>query len=446
MGVTGGGKSYYLIKKYTDLVMNGIAASLIDPHGDLADDCLRLLIDRGYFKSPNAYKKLWYIDFTLKDRFIPFNILKQPFAHYTIGRNIAEAMKRAYPANLGGEGSAPVFTDMSQFTSIVLSSNNLPITEATRLLAHKDYREKLLENTPHPQTQEYFHDRFDRWDKRDQASKVESFLNKLSDLTITDPMFNALSQTENILDFQKHINEGRSLIFNIHVDDEETKRLLGCLLTVGFERAALTRTTNRSLYHLLIDEFSSFSTADGKTESSLLSQARKFNFILTLAHQTIGQLSESMISSVQNMALETFFALGYDDAQLVAPRIGHYRETEIKDEVKDEEAQKRIHPVFTNMPEQWERLARKLENLHRQQAYVKIKQVLPRWKQFFFQPHKTFKMRSCTIPKQVCTNAEIQRVKDYYAQTLTKPIQSIQDTPKPMQTFIPVRKRRSLVR
>src|SRR5262249_40256862 len=50
--------------------------------------------------------------------------------------------------------------------------------------------------------------------------------------------------------------------------DAQTQRLLGCLLTVGFETAALSRADlppwRRSAYHLIIDEFSQFSADVGR--------------------------------------------------------------------------------------------------------------------------------------------------------------------------------------
>lgn len=432
-GVSGSGKSYLLAKTYVDLVTRcGIPAALIDPHGDLAHDALRLLVDTGYFSRPDAYKKLWYVDFTRSDRFVPFNVLSLPYEVTTIAAHIVESFERAYPAM--ADGAAPQFENVMQFTAVVLASNKLPITEATNLLTNKDYRERLLQQTAHSPTHEFFHNRYDRWGK-DQQGNIESTLNKISNLTFTDTMRFSLGQRANILDFQKLINEGVSVIFNIHLDNQRAQKLLGCLLTTLFEAAALSRTDNRSQYHLIIDEAFSFSTSKGEAFSRLLSQARKFNFYLWMAHQTWDQLPESLRTSVQNMAVEIYFGLGYDDAQLIAPRIGKYNPMEVKHEVKDEKQVDRTHPLYSQMMEQWERMARGLENLHQQEAYVKVKRKLPRWKQLFLRPYKTVKIRSLTVPKQRCSNDALQKIKEYYAHTLLKPKHEIENLLK--SSFLP---------
>lgn len=66
MGLSGMGKSYFLAKAAADLILQGMPVSLIDPHSDLAHDTLRLLIESGYFQRPDAYQKLWYIDFAIR--------------------------------------------------------------------------------------------------------------------------------------------------------------------------------------------------------------------------------------------------------------------------------------------------------------------------------------------------------------------------------------------
>src|SRR4051812_18491940 len=47
IGLTGQGKSKLLASLFAQLHTQGIAAGVIDPHGDLARECLRLLIERG---------------------------------------------------------------------------------------------------------------------------------------------------------------------------------------------------------------------------------------------------------------------------------------------------------------------------------------------------------------------------------------------------------------
>src|SRR5260370_4383494 len=79
MGTTGQGKSKLLAHFTASLILQDVGCCLIDPHADLARDVLAILVDNGYFNRPGAYEKLLYVDFNRLDRFIPLNVLKQPY-------------------------------------------------------------------------------------------------------------------------------------------------------------------------------------------------------------------------------------------------------------------------------------------------------------------------------------------------------------------------------
>src|SRR5947209_17069380 len=90
MGITGQGKSKLLASFTAQLILQGVGCCLIDPHSDLAQDVLALLYDNGYFARPGAYDKLLFIDMNKQDRFIPFNVLKQPYPMHEVARHLVE--------------------------------------------------------------------------------------------------------------------------------------------------------------------------------------------------------------------------------------------------------------------------------------------------------------------------------------------------------------------
>src|SRR5215210_3030924 len=77
IGLTGQGKSKLLASMFVQLVKQGEACALIDPHADLAQDALGLLSDQGFFQQIGAKERLLYIDFSNRERFLPFNVLSQ---------------------------------------------------------------------------------------------------------------------------------------------------------------------------------------------------------------------------------------------------------------------------------------------------------------------------------------------------------------------------------
>ena len=100
----------------------------------------------------------------------------------------------------------------------------------------------------------------------------------------------------------------------------EASRLLGCLLTVGYEQAALSRanTTERRSHHLIIDEFHNFATHSSQAFASMLSQTRKYGLYLGLAHQFWGQANQYLQEALQNTGIEVVFNVGRSDAEYTA--------------------------------------------------------------------------------------------------------------------------------
>src|SRR5947208_9611356 len=96
----------------SDYVISNRGVGLVDPHHDLARDTLLHLISDGYFRDPQAFKRVIYFDPTRTDYVIPFNILKLPYEPYTIATQVIEAFKRTWPHSLE---EAPRFTSIATF-------------------------------------------------------------------------------------------------------------------------------------------------------------------------------------------------------------------------------------------------------------------------------------------------------------------------------------------
>jgi len=420
MGVTGQGKSKLCALYAADLIEQGIGTAVVDPHSDLAADVLRILAHRGYFSRPGAYQKLLYIDFSRRDRFIPFNPLKQPYDTHTIARNIVEVCTRAWP-NLA-DGAAPQFENIMLAASFVLAEHGLPFTQVTELLTSKDYREQLLtkENLD-PNVIRFFHDRYDKWG-RETPTMIESTLRRVFLLSFTPTLRNTIGQVENRLNLREIMDSGTSVLFNLGGLDEQTQRLLGCIITVGYEAAALSRADlpehKRAMYQLIIDEFSMFSAQSEEALARILSLARKYGLFLTLAHQTWSQLSSKLQGAMQN-TMHIVFKLGREDALWAAPHFGRFDPYRVKHEVADEQADKRTHPVYFNIQETWEGWAEKIENLWPREALLKI----PAKKVFGVKRSaRTIKIRTLTAQMDRCSDEALHAIQEQYANALLQPI------------------------
>ncbi|MEZ4554197.1 MAG: type IV secretion system DNA-binding domain-containing protein [Dehalococcoidia bacterium] len=409
IGTTGVGKSKFLTSMFVQLVEQGIGVALIDPHADLAHDVLRVLAERRFFRHPDAQNRLVFVDFSRRGTYVPFNVLRQPYDDHTVARNVVEACKRAWPAL--ADGSAPQFENILLASTLVLIQNRLALTQLPRLLTDDAYRATLLNHVSDPEVVHFFRARFDRWG-RDAAVMMESTLRRVFLLTFSPPLRHALGATENALDLRRCMDRGTSLIFNLGGLDEDSQRLLGCLLTVGFEVAALSRAevpeAERRPYHLLIDEFSQFSAQSEGSLARVLSLARKYGLSLTLAHQTWSQVSARLEGALQN-AVEIAFRLGRSDAEWAAPRFGRYDPYTVKHEVADVVQLGRTHPVYFSLQEAFEGWTQSLTDLRPREAFVNTGE-------------RTVKIRTLNVPESKRTHDEMRELAERYAMRIQKPV------------------------
>lgn len=392
---------------FVQLLNQGTGCALIDPHGDLATDSLGTLVDAGFFARPGAAKRLLYVDFGQRSRYVPFNVLRQPYGDHAVARNVVEACKRAWPAL--ADGAAPQFENILLAGSLVLIQNQLSLTDLPRLLADGVYRGRLLERVTDKDVVDFFRSRFDRWG-RDAALMVESTLRRVFLLTFSPALKGSLGHPENSLNFRKLMDDGVSIIFNLGGLDEDTQRLLGCLITVGFEDAALSRAEipeeQRRQYHLIIDEFSQFSAQSEESLARVLSLARKYGLHLTLAHQTWSQVNSRLQGALQN-AVTVAFRLGRSDAEWAAPQFGRFDPYALKHQVTDPAQVDRTHPVYFNLQETFEGWTQTLMDLRPRELFVRV-------------GRNTARLKSLSVPRPRCSSAELQAVTERYAKTLLR--------------------------
>jgi hypothetical protein len=394
IGLSGAGKSTLLAAMAVSLIRQGVGVAVIDPHADLVQTIMAGLVEAGFFDQPSAAERLRYIDFTDESRHLPFNVLRKPnTTPDRIAQEFNEVCQRAWTAL--AEGAAPQFENLVLAAVTVLAWNGLPLTHLQPLLVDRDYRETLLARVPDPQIVAFFHARFDRWG-REQPAMLESTLRRVFLLTFSPTLRYCLGQPENALDFRALIDGGTSVLCNLGGLDEATRQLLGCLLTVGFEKAALSRARQpsqaRRQYHLFLDEFASFSAQSEKSLGDVLSQCRKYGLFLTLAHQTWSQLSAKLAGALQN-TVEIAFRLGHDDARWAAPRFGAFDPSQ----AKQVGSNGRDYPL--SVQETFEGWADALERLTTGEAYVAVGKQTQKIRVQHLRPSPT----AAAAAQQVCS-------------------------------------------
>ncbi|TAK28852.1 MAG: DUF87 domain-containing protein [Chloroflexota bacterium] len=436
IGVSGSGKSRFLAGLFLSMLENGLPATLIDPHGDLARLVLAHLVRKGVYRDPKAHERIIYLDLPAAEqnaRFIPYNVLAQHQQPHTTASNVKEAMHRAWPALAAG--AAPMFDTLVQDGVKVLISNRMPITALYRLLTDTRYRDSLLAQEEDQDVVSFFRDQFDRLSSRDQADQAGAALRRAHLMTFSPVLKYSLGQAESILNFRNILDQGQSLIVNLALPDTEARRLLGCLLTVSAEQGALSRAElpagqRFGTHHLILDEFSEFTAQSEEALSRMLSLTRKYGLHLVLAHQTWSQTSARLRGALQNVGLEVVFRLGREDAEYSATMLGRVDPLQVKHQVADESAVERTHPVFYSLAEQWERFTQELQELRPRHAYVCLyspkRRALPLRLLLKSRSRAVTKVRTPSIPDPEVDEVTLQRVEQTYLELYFRPKHEIE--------------------
>jgi hypothetical protein len=409
IGVTGQGKSRLLQAMFVQLVSQHVGVSMIDPHKDMARDTLAYLAQQGFFDRPDAYERLIYIDFSLP-RYVPFNVLAARRDAHDTAYGFLEAVKRAWPAV--GDGTAPQLENIILAAALVLVECSLPVSCMHDLLTSKAYRDGLLPRVRDEEVRRFFSERYDRWG-REAPLMIESTLRRVFLLTFSPVLRHTLGQIENALDFRRFIDNNVAVIYDLGgVENPDARRLLGCLITVGYEMAALSRADipggapARGQHHLILDEFAEYVSQSEQALARILSLCRKYGLYVTMAHQTWSQASDRLRGALQNCGVDVVFKLGRADAEVTARSLGRVDPYVVKDEAKTEYQK----ALYMDLASQWELWTQSIQRLQPRQAFIKTAK------------RETGRVRTVNMPDATIAAGRLEEIAQNYAERYQRPI------------------------
>jgi len=408
-GVTGVGKSKLLASIALQIMNQRGGMCVLDPHGDLCDDILGVLYDEEFFADERAYKRLYYLDFTRTDRFVPFNVLSQPYGAHAIAASILEAAKRAWPSLSGG--SAPALENLMLYGCFALTENRLPLTKLPKLLTDATWRGSLLRQVSDSQTLDFFA-RLDEAGRRAGALS-DSTLRRVSLLSFDPALRYSLGQTGNILRMRELMDQGVCVLADLKGLPAETQRFIGALLSISIEEAALSRADipeeSRRPYIYIMDEFSQFSARSAESFERILALCRKYSLSLLMACQTLGQVPTELRSSLQNTTLITL-RLGADDSSWAAERLVTFDPERLSYSATG-------RPRFMSASEQTAEVERELMSLPPRRAMLRVGE-------------QTIRFETLGVRKPKATREQLAAVKERYASLLLTPRAKIEEQVK----------------
>ncbi len=360
VGASGSGKSSLMKNFLVQDVQNGIGFCVIDPHGDLVYDLIPHLKKRK--------EQTVLLDLADTEHMLAYNLLKRREG-VMVAEQVAKlvlAFKRIWEDSWGAR-----MEDILRHTLTLLCEQGYTLAEFDKVLVDADFRRMLVENSNIDQTREFFVGRYNAWNKKDRMLFIESSLNKISAFLADRRIGARLSQPESSFNIKEIMDSGGILLVNLAKGRlAGNADLFGALLMADIEMSFLTRTGERRPFALYVDEFQNIATESFDT---VLAEARKFGLCLTMAHQSLKQLDDKLISLILgNAQTQIYFRVSRQDAE----RLSKESENMVENlQARDDHLLQEPENKFT-LQELWEVAFHKLSRLEFRHAYVFIKGVM----------------------------------------------------------------------
>ncbi|MBI2099985.1 MAG: TraM recognition domain-containing protein, partial [Candidatus Vogelbacteria bacterium] len=192
-----------------------------------------------------------------------------------------------------------------------------------RMLSDKVYRRKVVDNVTDPGVRTFWVEEFANYTERMAAEAVPAIQNKVGQFTSNPLIRNMIGQPKSSFDFREAMDQGKIVLINLSKGriGEVNANLLGSMLITKIYLAAMSRA-NLSVkelaaskpFYFFVDEFQSFAN---ESFANILSEARKYNLSLTIAHQYVEQMSEEVRAAVfGNVGTICAFRVGPFDAEI----------------------------------------------------------------------------------------------------------------------------------
>ncbi len=358
VGASGSGKSSLLMNLNIQDLRSGIGLCVIDPHGDLTTALIPHLNKR----RENTY----LLDLADMDKALAYNPLERkpgvPVAEQ-VGKLIL-AFKRIWEDSWGAR-----MEDILRHSLALLIEQGYTLAEFERLLSDSDFRQMLLEATTIDQTRDYFENRYNAWSPTARMVNTESSLNKVSAF-LADPRIGArMSQPKSGFNVKEIMDSGGVLLVNLAKGRlAGNADLFGALLMSDIEMSFLSRKAGeRKPFALYVDEFQNIAT---ESFATVLTEARKFGLCLTMAHQSLKQLDDKLVSLILgNAQTQVYFRVARLDAERLAKESANIvAQLEEQENRMIQEQDRKL-----SLQEMWEVAFHNLSRLEPRRAYVMIK-------------------------------------------------------------------------
>jgi len=325
IGATGVGKSKFLQYLILQDILEGRGVGVIDPHGDLIEDLKGLLFVGLGARDPKETlsEMIILIDPTDPVSTVSFNPLEKlpGISAAEQANELVSSFKKIWADSWGVR-----MEDLMRNALISLCEAELTLVELTPFLTDRRFREAVLDNVTNIVAKDYFQ-RFDAMTDRAQIPWIEPITNKMGAVFADERIKAIFASPKSTFNLREAMDERKVVLVKLDKGRlKDAANLLGALLVAKIQMAAFSRSdipqSLRTPFYLYIDEFQNFAS---ESFSVILSEARKYALFVTMAHQSLTQISDELRNLIlSSCGIQVYFRLSRQDAQLLAKEAFRY--------------------------------------------------------------------------------------------------------------------------
>src|SRR4051794_26700538 len=298
VGKRGTGKSSLLEHLILADVENGTPGMVIDPHGLLAHRVIGLA-------TPEQAKRIVLLEaLTSKPFGLNLLALRDPVDEDDdpvswAADSVVEAVKKLYGQQDEYLPRLEQYLDLAVRTLI---PNNRTLAQVPRLFRNPDFRSACLRRITDSDILDEWR-QFDSLRTTEQINHVEVVINRLSRMLHNPLIKSIVGASRTTVPFDDILNGDTMLIVSLPSErlGRERCNFIGALLLCALaDRIFLRRTIEeKPRLHSYLDEYQRFATI---TTAELLEEGRKYEAGVTMAHQSLFQITEERIRDASRHA------------------------------------------------------------------------------------------------------------------------------------------------
>lgn len=323
IGKSGTGKSKFIASMAIQDVINGEGVCVMDPHGDLIED----ILDR---VPPERAEDVIHFAPADIERPLGINLLeydpRYPEQKTFVVNEMIKIFDKLYDLSSTG---GPMFEQYMRNAMLLVMSDpesGSTLIEIPKVLSDPEFRNYKLKKCSDPTVVDFWRKEAEKAGGEAALANIVPYItSKLTTFISNDTMRPIISQQESAFNLRDVMDGQKILLVDLSKGKlgEMNAHLLGMILVGKILMAALSRTDvsaeKRNDFYLYIDEFQNFTT---DSICSILSEARKYNLNLIMAHQYLGQLSQGQDTSIKdavfgNVGTWSLFKIGPEDAEVM---------------------------------------------------------------------------------------------------------------------------------